>query len=995
MMRFIKAASFLLLLKSPLAKADGSLRQRDQNERNVMTMSQAVADEFTTSSLSWEQLLQESSLPPPTASSSTKRPTRRPSRTPRPASEGSAAPTDLFPTNPTPRPTTPLETTTRPTGVETTPRPTNGASNAPVAIASNAPTDIFPATGAPVRPTRAPKTPRPTDTSTTTTAPASSVAPTDTALRPTRAPRPTNLPKTPRPSLAAAPTNAPVAAAPVTLPTNAPVVAPVAVTTAPVSVPTGTPVAVTFAPVAVPTNVPVATPVAFPSNMPIPSPVAAPTLAPIATPAPVIAPTAAPVATSAPATRPTAPLPTPRPTNLATTAPAGFPTILSSLPVAAPPTNAPVATAPSTPTDQSLLDLIKNDSSRSEFVTFIDAAGRQNVVDTSTPQTLFAPRNNAFNVLGNTYSTMLLENEDYFLHLRSLVDNHITLQGSYETFQNGQALTMLSQEQSVIESSNNASFVIATFASTFDYVDAVNLPSSGELATNGVLYKVQSLLLPVWYYLDLITLMQVQSDTYGTLLTLLDQAGLMEIVASTEGTTLIAPNNAAFAALAPEVTEYLTSNVDALKQVLTYHLLPEIVNPLAYPLGQSVRVKSVEGSNVVVLVQRSAENTAATTFNGVTSVGSIFLTKYSIRFESPEVLLPRGFEIPASPTASTLAPALSPAPTTTPVGSPVASPTFPPITRPSSIPRVEPTSRPTPSVSGRDIAEEIISNVDATSFLTVLTNAKILNRLAGNSAQTVFVPVVSAFADFDAAYLETLVTDRQYFLHLQSLASNHITVQDTLETLEDGTVLELNSGEQATVKVDDSGDAFIATIASDSGLAEEIPVRSPPILTSNGAIFLTDAILTPIWYYQNIIDVISQGSRFSTLLNLIELAGLTETIATSVGTTLLAPNNDAFAALPDETINYLTDAANVEDLKSILSYHFLPIILNPIEFPVNQDVDVATAQGDSVTLRIDSNNFAISLNGVSQIGFMFLSKYGGRIQLGEVLVPSGMTLPGL
>jgi uncharacterized surface protein with fasciclin (FAS1) repeats len=502
--------------------------------------------------------------------------------------------------------------------------------------------------------------------------------------------------------------------------------------------------------------------------------------------------------------------------------------------------------------------------------------------------------------------------------------------------------------------------------------------------------------------LDLITLMQMQTNTYGTLLTYLDMAGLTETVATSQSTTMIAPNNDAFAALPADVTDYLTHNVDALKEVLLYHFLPKIVNPLMYPLGEAVDVASSQGSNVTVVVDQAADNSALTSFNGVSSIGNIFLYKYGILFQVPTVLLPPDFYA---------APITAPVPTISTSLAPVAVAVPTPISRPSNIPVAEPTLRPTtapPSVaptasmttiaaSGKTILDNISSNSDATVFLTILNNAKALNRVANDSNQTVFVPIDSAFQAIGSQYLQTLFTS-QYLLHLQSLVANHITRQGTLRTLEDGTILELSGGEQAFVHVDNTGSVSITTIAASSGLTGKVSVRSPPVLASNGALYVTNDVLAPIWYYHTIIDVLSQGDRYTTLLSLIDLAGLKETIASSISTTMLAPNNAAFAALPNVTLSHLTDAANVVDLKSVLLYHFLPIVVNPLDFPVNTNVDLTTSQGSNITLRIErgASNLAITtFNGFSQIGFIALSKFGARIQLDEVLVPPGLTLPGI
>jgi len=71
----------------------------------------------------------------------------------------------------------------------------------------------------------------------------------------------------------------------------------------------------------------------------------------------------------------------------------------------------------------------------------------------------------------------------------------------------------------------------------------------------------------------------------------------------------------------------------------------------------------------------------------------------------------------------------------------------------------------------------------------------------------------------------------------------------------------------------------------------------------------------------DIIDTAIQAGGFTTLVNLINTAGLTETLKGPGPFTVFAPTDDAFAALPPGALNTLVKPENLFDLKARLTYH--------------------------------------------------------------------------
>jgi uncharacterized surface protein with fasciclin (FAS1) repeats len=83
----------------------------------------------------------------------------------------------------------------------------------------------------------------------------------------------------------------------------------------------------------------------------------------------------------------------------------------------------------------------------------------------------------------------------------------------------------------------------------------------------------------------------------STLSRLLDQAGLADTLRGAGPYTVFAPSDEAFKALAPAALAKLTADKDALRSVLTFHVLPGKVMAAQVPNGNA---KSLQGGNLAL-----------------------------------------------------------------------------------------------------------------------------------------------------------------------------------------------------------------------------------------------------------------------------------------------------------------------------------------------------------------------------------------------------------
>jgi uncharacterized surface protein with fasciclin (FAS1) repeats len=107
----------------------------------------------------------------------------------------------------------------------------------------------------------------------------------------------------------------------------------------------------------------------------------------------------------------------------------------------------------------------------------------------------------------------------------------------------------------------------------------------------------------------------------------------------------------------------------------------------------------------------------------------------------------------------------------------------------------------------------------------------------------------------------------------------------------------------------------------------------------------------------NIVGVAAANADFSTLVTAVTAAGLVETLSSEGPFTVFAPNNAAFAKLPEGTVETLLKPENLDKLKAVLTYHVVAgkfdaaTVIDAIN---NNDgkYSVTTVQGGTIVLSL-------------------------------------------
>ena len=98
-----------------------------------------------------------------------------------------------------------------------------------------------------------------------------------------------------------------------------------------------------------------------------------------------------------------------------------------------------------------------------------------------------------------------------------------------------------------------------------------------------------------------------------------------------------------------------------------------------------------------------------------------------------------------------------------------------------------------------------------------------------------------------------------------------------------------------------------------------------------------------------IVDVAVQAGSFNTLVQAVQAAGLVETLSGEGPFTVFAPTDEAFAQIPQETLQAVL--ADKEKLTAILTYHVVPGKLMAAD--VVRSTQLQTVQGQSITVSTE------------------------------------------
>lgn len=171
--------------------------------------------------------------------------------------------------------------------------------------------------------------------------------------------------------------------------------------------------------------------------------------------------------------------------------------------------------------------------------------------------------------------------------------------------------------------------------------------------------------------------------------------------------------------------------------------------------------------------------------------------------------------------------------------------------------------------------------------------------------------------------------------------------------------------------------------------APEVEPASEAIATEN-----TDTTATPTATEadgENIVAIASEDSTFSTLVAAIEAADLAETLSAEGPYTVFAPTDEAFAALPEGTVEDLLKPENKDKLVQILKYHVVPAKVLSTEI---QPGAVETVEGEALEISVNPDTNEVQVNNGKVIKTDIVGSNGVIHAIDTVMMPAApVTMP--
>ncbi len=107
---------------------------------------------------------------------------------------------------------------------------------------------------------------------------------------------------------------------------------------------------------------------------------------------------------------------------------------------------------------------------------------------------------------------------------------------------------------------------------------------------------------------------------------------------------------------------------------------------------------------------------------------------------------------------------------------------------------------------------------------------------------------------------------------------------------------------------------------------------------------------------KDIVDTAVGAGSFKTLVAAVKAAGLVDTLKGPGPFTVFAPTDEAFAKLPEGTVETLLKPENKEKLVAILTYH---VVSGKVMAADVSTMEVATVEGSKAKIKVDDGKVTI------------------------------------
>jgi len=195
------------------------------------------------------------------------------------------------------------------------------------------------------------------------------------------------------------------------------------------------------------------------------------------------------------------------------------------------------------------------------LVTAVQEAGLVEALKSEGPFTVFAPTDAAFAALPEGTLETLLANPD---QLRDILLYHV-VEGKV------MAADVLGLDGAQVETLLGEDIEIGIMDGKV-YINDAQVITTDIETSNGVIHVIDTVIVPSDELMDIVDT-AVKADNFNTLVTAVQEAGLVNALKGDGPFTVFAPTDEAFAALPEGILNNLLANPDLLTEVLLYHVV--------------------------------------------------------------------------------------------------------------------------------------------------------------------------------------------------------------------------------------------------------------------------------------------------------------------------------------------------------------------------------------------------------------------------------------
>jgi transforming growth factor-beta-induced protein len=480
-----------------------------------------------------------------------------------------------------------------------------------------------------------------------------------------------------------------------------------------------------------------------------------------------------------------------------------------------------------------------------------------------------------------------------------------------------------------------------------------------------------------------------KTGQYSTLITAVTQAGLADTLATTQGITVFAPTDAAFAKIPPADLQALIADKEKLKSVLTYHVSPRRLRESQ--LAQRGNAPTLYGANIAVT---GTPEDLVLNGNVSLTLGDIRATN-GIIHSIDTVLTP-----PALPKDV--------------VATAIAAGSFSTLVTAVQAAGLEQTLRTTQNITVFAPTDAAFAKIPKATLDAILADKALLTKIL---TYHVSGRVITAEQILNAGSgtIRTLAGERIRFVAKDGKVVLNETVMVTATNIKasngiihvlDAVLIPPSVANAPTTTVSPTSSTTSTvpptTTAAPATTVAPIPTTVPPttvpptmppttvpvttaVPTTVAPIPTTTKPIVPVGA-KDIVDTAIGAGGFTTLVAAVQAAGLESTLRTAKGITVFAPTDAAFAKLGDATIKALL--ADPKALGTILKYHVLPTTLTSKQIVDQHFGVVKTLQGQSIFYHV--RNGAIILNNQVTVTVRDIPASNGIIHV----IDTVLTVPG-